>query len=73
MMKHLQFALLALATVLPLNACGKGESPPPAAEAGMCAEHGVLEADCPWCHKELVEKLGECKEHGVPEALGWIC
>ena len=44
-----------------------------AAQTGICAEHHVLEADCPFCHKDLVAKLGMCKEHGVPEALCWIC
>ena len=64
-------ALLALAAGVPLTACGNDAAP--VAAVGMCAEHGVLEAECPWCHEDLVAKLGECEEHGVAEALCWQC
>ncbi|MCE9634259.1 MAG: efflux RND transporter periplasmic adaptor subunit [Planctomycetes bacterium] len=65
---------VALAGVL-LGGCGPsgGGSSGGVAPPGVCAEHHVLEADCPFCHKDLVAKLGMCKEHGVPEALCWVC
>lgn len=43
------------------------------AEGSVCAEHGLAPADCPWCDPTLVEKLGMCGGHGVPEALCWKC
>jgi cobalt-zinc-cadmium efflux system membrane fusion protein len=52
--------------------CGRGPADPAAAGPLVCA-HAILDADCPWCHPELVEKLGFCKEHGVSEAECWIC
>lgn len=41
--------------------------------AGVCVEHGVPEADCPWCNPALVETKGICAAHDVPEALCWKC
>jgi cobalt-zinc-cadmium efflux system membrane fusion protein len=52
--------------------CGRGGADPAAAGPELCA-HGILPADCPWCHPDLIEKRGMCKEHGVPEAQCWIC
>jgi cobalt-zinc-cadmium efflux system membrane fusion protein len=59
--------------------CGKTETPapPPAAAPAKAAatvcKHDVLDADCPFCHPDLIQKLGFCKEHGVSEAECWIC
>lgn len=39
---------------------------------GLC-KHRLSRAACPFCTPALVEKLGPCREHGVPEALCWIC
>lgn len=55
------------------------ENPPPAAvaEAGMCAEHGVLEALCTKCNPALIpifQKKGDwCPEHGFPESICPVC
>lgn len=54
-------------------AVGCGKPADSGGSAAMCATHHVLDADCPFCHKDLVAKRGECKEHGVPEALCWTC
>jgi len=56
-----------------LTACGRGPDGGANAGAPAVCEHHVLAADCPFCHPELVAKLGECAEHGVPEALCWTC
>ena len=70
---------IVLALVLALGAtagCAEdttpADTPAPAPAAGMC-KHRIADADCPFCHKELVAKLGECKEHNVAEALCWQC
>ncbi|MBZ0269848.1 hypothetical protein K8I85_16985, partial [bacterium] len=62
-------AAVALAAVA-LGACarddanGKTDEPATAAAAaGFCAEHQIDEAQCPWCHPELIESLGWCKGH----------
>lgn len=39
----------------------------------MCAEHGVPEAKCGFCHPALTETLGFCKGHGVPEVFCYQC
>jgi cobalt-zinc-cadmium efflux system membrane fusion protein len=48
-----------------------------AAEALMCAEHGVPEAFCTKCHPELIASFqakGDwCEEHGFPESVCPIC
>lgn len=36
-------------------------------------KHQQPEGRCPWCDKSLVTKEGECKEHGGPKALCWLC
>lgn len=63
-------AILAVALVglaLVSAACSRG------GEAGVCADHGVSAAECPFCHPELVASKGECAEHGGPEALCFAC
>jgi cobalt-zinc-cadmium efflux system membrane fusion protein len=52
--------------------CGPSGGSASAPATGVC-KHQLMDADCPWCHPELIEKLGMCKEHGVPEAQCWIC
>ena len=39
--------------------------------AGACAEHGIER--CPFCDPALLESMGFCKEHGVPEAICSRC
>jgi hypothetical protein len=54
--------------------CGEAAAPVPSATQapGVC-KHNVMDADCFYCHPELVQKLGFCKEHDVSEAECWIC
>lgn len=68
--------------VVALAACGgDGAVAPPevvaTAEAGMCREHGVLEALCTKCNPDLIpvfQKKGDwCAEHGLPESICPIC
>lgn len=35
--------------------------------------HGIEAAKCPFCDPTRIERLGMCKEHGVPEALCVKC
>lgn len=35
--------------------------------------HTLAAKECPFCDKTLIEKEGECGEHGVPEALCYQC
>ena len=35
--------------------------------------HSLGEGDCPFCDRALVGKMGQCVEHGVPEALCTTC
>ena len=42
------------------------------AQAAACP-HGIESARCPFCTPSLVESLGDCREHGVPEALCVQC
>ncbi len=42
----------------------------PSADAA-CAEHGV--SRCPFCHPELLDSMGFCGGHGVPEAICTRC
>lgn len=80
-MRQLWIALAALVVVAAgfavyLRMNGKetpAETGAVAAAAEMCAEHGVPEADCPFCDPGLVERRGMCREHGVPEALCVTC
>jgi cobalt-zinc-cadmium efflux system membrane fusion protein len=42
-------------------------------QAASGCRHGLDVQRCPFCSKEMVEKMGECTEHGVPEALCSRC
>jgi hypothetical protein len=37
----------------------------------MCKQHEVVR--CPFCDPSLLESMGFCKEHGVPEAICSRC
>ncbi len=49
----------------------------PVQSAGSSKDHickHLLPGDkCPFCTPSLFQKMGECIEHGVPEALCWKC
>lgn len=38
---------------------------------GACTEHGIQR--CPFCDPSLLDTMGFCKEHGVPEAICSRC
>lgn len=42
-------------------------------QAASVCRHELNVQRCPFCTKEMVEKLGACTEHGVPEALCSRC
>jgi cobalt-zinc-cadmium efflux system membrane fusion protein len=85
--------LLILVTLIPLavaSGCGRKEAakapeatkqaaaePKKEAEAGLCKEHGVLEALCTKCNPKLApifQAKGDwCAEHGFPESVCPIC
>ena len=44
----------------------------PAVGTQVCP-HSLREDGCPFCHPSLVETMGQCSEHGVPEALCSKC
>ncbi|MCP5021990.1 MAG: efflux RND transporter periplasmic adaptor subunit [bacterium] len=76
-MKHtLRILALALMTIgMGLIGCGPSE---PASSAkfetvadGACTKHNV--SRCPFCSPELLETMGFCKGHGVPEAVCTKC
>ena len=46
-------------------------NPAAAIPADACAEHGI--ANCPFCDPSLIDTMGFCKGHGVPEALCSKC
>jgi len=72
---------LSLLSAAVLAACGgndtshTAEKPESASAetAAFCEEHQISEAQCPWCHPDLVESLGWCKGHEVPEAFCYQC
>jgi uncharacterized protein YwlG (UPF0340 family) len=43
-------------------------------DSSQCEKHQIAKAECPFCDKSLIEKMGKCKEHGgIPEALCYQC
>ena len=63
----------AASTLLYLNLDRSGESAIPDPQLAFCVRHQIAEKDCPWCDLSLVDKLGICPGHGVPEALCSRC
>jgi len=39
----------------------------------FCSTHQLVESECPWCTSDLIEQMGSCVGHGVPEALCSRC
>ncbi|MDF1799268.1 MAG: efflux RND transporter periplasmic adaptor subunit [Planctomycetota bacterium] len=58
-----------------LLGCGEpSQTAPPsggATSAALCDEHGI--ASCPFCSPELLDSMGFCAGHGVPEAICTRC
>lgn len=42
-------------------------------ETAQGCPHGLVPDQCPFCDKTLIEKMGQCVGHGVPEALCTRC
>lgn len=71
---HGRLAVMILVAALGFAACDRTSSDPPAGASSAtaaCEEHGI--SDCPFCDPSLVETLGFCREHGVPEAICTRC
>jgi cobalt-zinc-cadmium efflux system membrane fusion protein len=55
--------------------CGEpsqeASSPEASSVAALCAEHNI--SNCPVCSPDVVETMGFCAEHGVPEAVCTKC
>lgn len=77
-MRNLVLAIMLALAIGP--ACGTKDTPKKEAEAkgeaadgGMCAEHGVLEAICTKCNPKLIPvfkaKGDYCEEHGFPMSV----
>ena len=47
--------------------------PAQAAAAAAVCEHGMADARCPFCHPGLIEQMGMCGGHGIPEAICFPC
>jgi cobalt-zinc-cadmium efflux system membrane fusion protein len=54
------------------QAAHAGHGDAASATADACP-HTMPRDECPFCDPTLIEKLGECRGHGVPEALCWKC
>lgn len=77
----LAWAISASLTAAVLSVCSDAPNTPTAsaspAGAGMCSEHGVLEALCTKCNPALIpvfQARGDwCAEHGFPESICPTC
>jgi cobalt-zinc-cadmium efflux system membrane fusion protein len=73
-----QTGLLAMLLSLGLAACGKqpaqsgGATAASTDHAGRCP-HDIKQDTCPFCTPALIESEGFCGEHGVAEALCYVC
>ena len=58
-----------------LSGCGESSreasSPEDPSAAALCAEHSI--SNCPICSPAVIETMGFCAEHGVPEAVCTKC
>ncbi len=67
--------LALLSTSIALTGCGgpseDASSSKTAPAAALCAPHSIL--NCPSCNPEIVDSMGFCAEHGVPEAICTKC
>lgn len=77
-MKHRQLiAAIALVAIGVGGLLGCGEpsqeasSPEASSTAALCAEHSI--SNCPFCSPAVVEAMGFCAGHGVPEAVCTKC
>jgi len=54
-----------------LSGCGEKSSPEAGSAAAVCAEHEI--ESCPFCSPAVIDEMGFCKGHGVPEAVCTKC
>lgn len=67
------FAVLAMICAVQPGCKGEKSFPASSTQKALCGEHRLPDAECPFCHENLVKEMGECMEHAVPEALCWLC
>ncbi|MAF66085.1 MAG: hypothetical protein CMJ84_10580 [Planctomycetes bacterium] len=63
-------AVVMTCVVLGFAGCDRTSSDPPTSSsstAGPCEDHGI--SRCPFCDPGLLETMGFCRGHGVPEAI----
>jgi cobalt-zinc-cadmium efflux system membrane fusion protein len=70
--KRFLVAATAMACLGGLPGAVMAQPKEPAPAAAACP-HGIEAARCPFCDPTRVERLGMCKEHGVPEAMCVKC
>jgi hypothetical protein len=63
---------LCLTTLFAIGGCKPANSTTADAAADRCP-HEIKKEKCPFCTPALVESDGFCGEHGVAEALCYIC
>lgn len=65
-------AMLTLLAVLAVPTWSQPAGSETRTTAAACP-HGIDTATCPFCDPSRIERLGMCREHGVPEALCVKC
>ncbi len=76
-MKTTEFVATALALIAigtGVTACGEtaqDTSSSQASSVAQCVDHNV--SSCPFCSPAVIESMGFCVEHGVPEAICTFC
>lgn len=77
MMTFAKFNIRALMSAMAiglLSLSAWSQSPPNSVpQVAAPCPHGIDKGKCPFCDPDRIERLGTCKEHGVPEALCVKC
>ncbi len=71
-MKFQTFCVLACAVMLVFTSVSTRAHAAAAEQPATCP-HKIETSNCPFCDPDRIERLGGCKEHGVPEALCVKC
>ncbi len=69
----LVLAIIASVTTVPVGVVSAQAPSPQAPQSAAVCSHGIEAAKCPFCDPTRIERLGMCKEHGVPEAVCVKC
>lgn len=64
--------LCALIITIPATVSAQSPSPARVIDVKTCP-HGIDQIKCPFCDPTRIDRLGMCREHGVPEALCVQC